>query len=118
MMEKLIQEIREFAGKRDWQQFHTPKNLAMALSVEASEIVEIFQWLTGEQSRKLSPERVADLEEEIGDVMIYLTCLADKFDMNPLEAARKKMLINEKRYPVHLSRGSAKKYDELTEIKK
>ena len=117
-MEKLIQEIREFAGKRDWQQFHTPKNLAMALSVEASEIVEIFQWLTEEQSRKLRPEKVADLEGEIADVMIYLTCLADKFDMNPLEAARKKMMINEKKYPVHLSRGSARKYDELTEIKK
>ena len=117
-MEKLIQDLREFTGKRDWQQFHTPKNLAMALSVEAAEIVEIFQWLSGEQSRMLSAEKAADLEEEIGDVMIYLACLADKFDLNPLEAARKKMVINEKRYPVHLSRGSAKKYDELTEIKK
>ena len=108
-MEKLIQDLREFTGKRDWQQFHTPKNLAMALSVEAAEIVEIFQWLSGEQSRMLSAEKAADLEEEIGDVMIYLACLADKFDLNPLEAARKKMVINEKKISCSSFQGQCQK---------
>ena len=112
-MKILTQKNRIFTQERDWQQFHSPKNLAMALSVEVSEIVEIFQWLTQEQSRNLDEAKKTHLEEEIGDVMIYLTNLADKFGINPIEAAKKKMEINIKKYPADKARGSAKKYNEL-----
>ena len=112
-MNSLIQQIRIFAQERDWQQFHSPKNLAMALSVESSEIVEIFQWLTQEQSRNLDADKKAHLEEEIGDVMIYLTNLADKFGIDPLLSAKKKIKLNDEKYPVDKVRGTAKKYSEL-----
>ncbi len=108
----LRQGVNRFSEERDWTQFHTPKNLAMALSVEASEIVELFQWLTAEESRSLSAAKRQALEEEIGDVMIYLVNLADKFDIDPLRAAEKKLRINAKKYPVRLVKGKAKKYSE------
>lgn len=108
----LRQGVNRFSEERDWTQFHTPKNLAMALSVEASEIVELFQWLTAEESRSLSAAKQQALEEEIGDVMIYLVNLADKFDIDPLRAAEKKLRINAKKYPVRLVKGKAKKYSE------
>jgi dCTP diphosphatase len=104
--------IKLFIDERDWEQFHSPKNLAMALSVEASEIVEHFQWLTEEQSKNLPPEKLADLREEIGDVMIYLTELADKLGIDPLEAAKAKVAINEQKYPPELVKGKASKYTE------
>jgi len=96
---KLQAEIARFAAERDWDQYHTPKNLAMALSVEVSELLEIFQWLTVEESRTVDEKTRAHIEEEIGDVMIYLTTLAGKFDMDPLTAAFKKMKLNAKKYP-------------------
>lgn len=97
---KLLQsEINTFIKERDWQKFHSPKNLAMALSVETSELVEIFQWLTPAQSGKLSPEEVEHLEEEIGDIMIYLTTLAETYGLDPLTAARKKLVKNKLKYP-------------------
>ena len=108
----LRQRVNWFSKKRDWSQFHTPKNLAMALSVEASEIVELFQWLTAEESQSLSAAKRQALEEEIGDVMIYLINLADKFDIDPLRAAEKKLAINAKKYPAKLVKGKAKKYTE------
>ena len=111
-MEDLIYKLRTFAKERDWEQFHSPKNLTMALSVEVSEIVELFQWMTEEQSKKLSPEKVEKLKEEIGDVMIYLTKLANKFGIDPVDAARKKLEINEKKYPAGVVKGKAEKYDE------
>jgi dCTP diphosphatase len=77
-MKDLVRSIKRFIFERDWEQFHSPKNLAMALSVEVSEIVEHFQWLTEEQSRNLPPEKLVEVREEIGDVMIYLVELADK----------------------------------------
>jgi dCTP diphosphatase len=80
--------IRKFIEERDWDQFHSPKNLAMALSVEAAETVEHFQWLTEEQSKNLPPEKLAEIREEMGDVMIYLTELADKLGIDPVEAAK------------------------------
>jgi dCTP diphosphatase len=101
-----------FIEERDWEQFHSPKNLAMALSVEASEIVEHFQWLTEEQSKNLPSEKMAKIREEIGDVMIYLTELADKLGIDPVEAARAKVAINEQKYPVELVKGKASKYTE------
>lgn len=111
-MEDLRSAIRSFIRERDWEQFHSPKNLAMALSVEASEIVEHFQWLTEEQSRKLPPEKLAEVREEIGDVMIYLTELAEKLGIDPVEAAKAKVEINTKKYPAALVKGKASKYME------
>ncbi len=111
-MEDLQRAIRAFIADRDWEQFHSPKNLAMALSVEASEIVEHFQWLTEEQSRNLGPEKLAEVREEIGDVMIYLTELAGVLGIDPIEAARSKLDINKHKYPVDLVKGKAFKYTE------
>ena len=111
-MDGLRNAIRVFVREREWEQFHSPKNLAMALSVEASEIVEHFQWFTEEQSRNLPPEKLAELREEIGDVMIYLTELADKLGIDPVEAAKAKVTINGQKYPAELVKGKASKYTE------
>src|SRR5215211_6815482 len=111
-MDDLRVAISAFIEERDWEQFHSPKNLAMALSVEVAEIVEHFQWLTEEQSRNLPPEKLADLREEIGDVMIYLTELAGKLGTDPVEAAKAKVEINGKKYPADLVKGKASKYTE------
>jgi NTP pyrophosphatase (non-canonical NTP hydrolase) len=112
-MKTLIKNIRNFAQKRDWEQFHSPKNLAMALSVEVAEIVEHFQWLTQAQSNNLDPVKLAQIEAEIGDVMIYLTRLADRLGIDPVKAAEEKMRLNEKRYPAEKAKGIAAKYTEL-----
>ena len=114
-MKKLIEELKEFAKERDWEQFHSPKNLAMALSVEVAEIVEIFQWLSQEESKNLTPEKVEKVKQEIGDVMIFLTNLADKFGTNPLDAAREKVELNRMKYPAELVKGKANKYTEYEE---
>jgi dCTP diphosphatase len=98
-MEKLLQEIEEFVEKRNWNQYHLPKNLAMALTVETAELLEIFQWLTPEESVQISKEQLEHIEEEIGDVMIYLTTLAKGYGINPIEAAKKKIVKNEQKYP-------------------
>ena len=110
---ELIVNIRAFAQKRDWDQFHSPKNLAMALSVEVAEVVEHFQWLTAEESKSLPADKINGIKEEIGDVMIYLTRLADRLGIDPLQAAKDKMRINEKKYPIEKAKGSAVKYTEL-----
>lgn len=99
-MEKLQEEISHFIAKRQWQQFHTPKNLAMALSVETAELLEIFQWMTAEESCQVDNKTLNHIEEEIGDVMIYLTTLAASVGLDPLSAARKKLKTNELKYPV------------------
>ena len=111
-MEDLRETIRMFIEERDWEQFHSPKNLAMALSVEVAEIVEHFQWLTEEESRNLPPEKLAEVREELGDVMIYLTELAGKLGVDPVEAAKAKLGINERKYPADLVKGKAAKYTE------
>lgn len=113
-MEDLRSAIGTFIRERDWEQFHSPKNLAMALSVESSEIVEHFQWLTEEQSRNLHPKKLAEVREEVGDVMIYLTELADKLGIDPVEAAKAKLEINGQKYPADLVKGKASKYTEYT----
>ena len=110
---QLRDALREFAAERDWDQFHSPKNLATALSVEASELLEIFQWLTEEQSRTLTAEQHAHAREELADVLNYLVRLADKLDVNLMDAAREKIEKNALKYPVDKSRGSMKKYSEL-----
>jgi dCTP diphosphatase len=111
-MEQLIQAIRTFNAERDWERFHTPKNLAMALCVEAGEIVEHFQWLTPEQSDTLPPETLKGVRDEIGDVLIYLLNLADKLDIDPLQAAWDKLEQNRSKYPAERVRGKAQKYSE------
>jgi NTP pyrophosphatase (non-canonical NTP hydrolase) len=105
--------LRQFAAERDWDQFHSPKNLASALAVEAAELLERFQWLTEDQSRNLPPVELARVREEMADVLNYLVRLADKLDVNLLEAARDKIIHNAHKYPVEQARGSAKKYSEL-----
>ncbi|VAX19274.1 hypothetical protein MNBD_NITROSPINAE04-2192 [hydrothermal vent metagenome] len=111
-MDDLVRSLRRFVKERDWEQFHSPKNLSMALSVEAAEIVEGFQWLTEEQSRNLSPEKRQALAEEIGDVLIYLTMLADKFGIEPINAAKEKMKKNIVKYPAGKVKGKSDKYTE------
>ncbi len=106
----LRQRIREFALARAWERYHTPKNLAMALSVEASELLEPFQWLTPEQSRQLDPTQHEAVRQEIADVLIYLTRLADVLDIDLLEAAADKLAINARKYPVDKAHGNALKY--------
>jgi NTP pyrophosphatase (non-canonical NTP hydrolase) len=110
---ELADQLRTFASERDWDQFHSPKNLAMALAVEASEIMEHFQWLTEEQSADLTPEKLQQVREEIGDVLIYLVRLADRLGIDPLGAAREKIEVNRTKYPADKARGTAKKYTEL-----
>ena len=105
--------LRQFAAERDWDQYHSPKNLASALSVEAAELLERFQWLTEDQSRNLPPAELARVREEMADVLNYLVRLADKLDVNLLEAARDKIKLNEQKYPADKARGNARKYTDL-----
>lgn len=109
----LRDELRAFAAARDWDQFHSPRNLATALAVEAAELLEPFQWLTEEQSRALPPETRAAVEEEMADVLLYLVRLADKLDVDLAAAARAKIARNGEKYPVEKARGSNRKYDAL-----
>jgi NTP pyrophosphatase (non-canonical NTP hydrolase) len=95
----LTQALRDFAAARDWAQFHSPKNLAAALSVEAAELLEHFQWLTEDQSRNLPDPQKAEVAAEAADVLLYLLQLCDKLDIDLLEAARLKMLVNGQKYP-------------------
>ena len=111
--EKLAVALRSFAAERDWDQFHTPKNLAMALIAEAAELVEHFQWLTPEESSALPPHTRAEVELEIADVLLFLLRLCDKLEIDPLQAAHKKLELNAEKYPVDKARGRATKYDKL-----
>lgn len=106
----LRRQLRSFADARDWQQFHTPKNLAMALSVEAAELLECFQWLTPAQSAALGARDRHAVEEEVADVLLYLLRLTDMLDIDLLRAAQRKMAVNARKYPVSRARGSARKY--------
>ncbi len=94
--------LRDFCAARDWHRFHTPKNLVMALSVEAAELVEQFQWATPEESQNLAPEKRAAVADEIADVLIYLTELADVLGIDPITAAREKIVKNAAKYPAPL----------------
>jgi len=112
-MKDLIQKLRDFTEERDWDQFHSPKNLAIALTVETAELLEEFQWLTEEQSRKLDQERINRIKDEIGDVMIYLVLLSDHLGIDLMTAAFEKIEKNREKYPAQKVRGTAKKYTEL-----
>ena len=109
---KVRDELRAFAAERDWDQFHSPKNLASALAVEAAELLEPFQWLTEEQSRSLNEKQLAAVKNELADVQIYLIRLADKLDVDLLQAVRDKIVSNAEKYPVNEFKGSARKYSE------
>ena len=109
----LQREIRRFVADREWEQFHSPKNLAMAMSVESAEVVEIFQWLTEAQSARLPPKRLQHLKDELADVYVYLLRLASKYDIDLIEAACAKMKKNARKYPVSKAKGSMRKYTEL-----
>jgi dCTP diphosphatase len=112
-LDQLRDSLRQFAADRDWDQFHSPKNLAMALAVEAAELLERFQWVTEEDSKRLPPAELAKVREEMADVLNYLVRLADRLGVDLLEAAREKVALNAQKYPVDKSRGNAKKYSEL-----
>lgn len=106
---QLKTRIARFAAERKWGKYHVPKNLAMAMVKEAAEVVEIFQWLTPAEAKRLDPSRRAHLAEELADTYVYLLKLADCFGISLDEAALAKMDKNEKKYPVALNRGRIKK---------
>jgi len=116
-LRSLQQKLAEFAAEREWEQFHTPKNLAMALAGESGELLEIFQWLTPEQSAQVmqDDERAVQVSEEMADVLAYLLRLADVLDINLERALAEKIEKNRRKYPVHLARGTANKYTQLGE---
>jgi NTP pyrophosphatase (non-canonical NTP hydrolase) len=111
-LQALTEALRAFARERDWEQFHSPKNLAAALSVEAAELLEHFQWLTEEQSRKLPEAKKLEVAAEAADVLLYLLQLSDQLGIDLATAAKEKMVVNGVKYPVQSSRGSSRKYSD------
>lgn len=114
-VEKIQNDIRTFTTERDWNQFHSVKNLVMALSVETSELLEIFQWMKEEDSNNLksNPETMGKVRDEVADVLVYLLGIADKLDIDVEQAIIQKMKKNAEKYPVDKARGSSRKYDQL-----
>ncbi len=109
----LRNQLRSFAAERDWDQFHSPKNLASALAVEAAELLENFQWLTEAESQQLPLEALAAVRAEVADVLLYLIRISDKLGIDLIAAAKAKIVLNAEKYPVDKARGSSKKYTEL-----
>ncbi len=109
---QLAAELEAFANERDWSQFHSPKNLSMALIAEAAELVAHFQWLSETESQDLDERTLAAVRNEIADVQIYLARLADRLGINIDSAVRDKLADNARKYPAERVRGSAKKYTE------
>jgi NTP pyrophosphatase (non-canonical NTP hydrolase) len=109
-LDELRERLRNFVRERDWEQFHSPKNLAMAMIVEAAELVEHFQWATEQESRELSPEKRAEVEQEIADTFIYLLRLSDVLGVDLIDAAHRKMDRNAQKYPADKVRGRNDKY--------
>lgn len=112
-IEELRDELRRFAAERNWQQFHSPKNLSMALSVEAAELLELFQWKSEDDTRALSEADRARAREELADVFLYLISLADCLSVDLGSAAHEKLRVNAEKYPVAKSFGTSRKYTEL-----
>lgn len=110
--EKLQKRLKKFAIDRNWEQFHSPKNIVMALSGEAGELTEHFQWLTEQQSYELDADKKQEVALEMADIFIYLMRLAERLEINLLEKVDEKIEINEQRYPVEKVKGSSKKYNE------
>jgi len=112
-LKQLALRLERFADERDWKQFHSPKNLASALVVEAGELLENFQWLTEQQSRELDEVARETVAAEMADVLLYLVQLASALGVDLPEAARRKIALNEQKYPVHKAKGRSTKYDAL-----
>jgi NTP pyrophosphatase (non-canonical NTP hydrolase) len=112
-LQALISALRNFSRERDWEQFHAPKNLAAALSVEAAELLEHFQWMSEDQSRQLSDEKKHEVAQELADVFLYLLQLSDKLDVDLIKAAWSKFDANAAKYPIDRAKGSSKKYTEI-----
>ncbi|HUL00846.1 MAG TPA: nucleotide pyrophosphohydrolase [Nitrospirota bacterium] len=106
-------KILSFRNERDWAQFHDPKNLAEALSIEAGELLENFLWKTTQQSRSLSPEELKNVKEELADIFIFLTYLGEEYKIDVLAEVENKIALNEAKYPVEKAKGLAKKYTDL-----
>ena len=109
---KIQNQLRDFASARDWEQFHTPKNLSMALSVEASELVEIFQWLTPEETNSPDQRQLDSIRSEVADIAMYLIRFCGVLEIDLGRAIEEKLIQNGNKYPVELSKGSAKKYNQ------
>jgi dCTP diphosphatase len=99
----LRNRLRTFCAERNWHRYHSPKNLVMALSVETAELVEHFQWMTADESSKISDEKRKEVADEVADVLIYLTELADVLNIDMLDATQRKIEKNAKKYPVPLN---------------
>ena len=112
-LESLRDQLRTFASERDWDQFHSPKNLAAALAVEAAELLEHFQWLTEAQSEQLPPEVLNEVRAEVADVLLYLIRISNKLGIDLIAAANAKIVLNAEKYPVEKARGSSRKYTAL-----
>src|SRR4051794_24249886 len=108
----IAERLKQFARARDWEQFHSPKNLASALSVEAGELLEHFMWLTEQQSRDIPADKREEIAAEMADVLLYLIQLAASLDIDLIDAAQRKIALNEVRYPVELAKGTSRKHDE------
>lgn len=114
-LKKLNNEIEKFVTDRDWDQFHSVKNLSMALNVESSELMEIFQWLTEEQSNQVknNPKLLTKVEDEVADIFVYLLRIVSKTNIDLEQAVLRKIQKNAEKYPVEKAKGNARKYDEL-----
>lgn len=112
-LERLRDRLRDFAEARDWNQFHSPKNLAIALSVEAGELLEHFQWLSDLESLRLPKDKLMKVTEELADVLLYLLRIADVLKVDLIKSGDNKIDANARKYPIERSRGSAKKYTEF-----
>ena len=111
-LDELRQRLARFAHERDWDQFHSPKNLSMALIAEAAELVEHFQWLSEDDSRNLPADKLREVAMELADIQIFLIRIADKLNVDIAASVREKIAVNESRYPVDKVRGSAKRASE------
>jgi NTP pyrophosphatase (non-canonical NTP hydrolase) len=109
---QLRELVRQFVDERDWDQFHTPKNLASALTVEAAELLEHFQWLKDGRADELGPDKLKEVRHEMADVLVYLVRIADKLDVDLVAAVQEKMVLNRAKYPAEQVRGDARKYYE------
>jgi NTP pyrophosphatase (non-canonical NTP hydrolase) len=114
----ILERLRGFVRERDWEQFHTPKNLAMALAAETGELLEIFQWLTDAEARAVMGGKGLAVREELADIFVYLLRLADVLEVDLESAVDHKLARNAAKYPVELAKGSARKYTELMQEKK
>lgn len=98
-LKNIQHQLKAFSAARNWEQFHSPKNLSMALSVEVAELVEHFQWMTEEDSRKLQGQKLDEVKDEVADVLLYLLQICNQLDIDPVDAAQKKLIKNAVKYP-------------------